>query len=446
MRLHSHAWILGIALGAMCAMFTPAHTAAASTQVQAAPDSYVVAKRDGVRMRCRAGSIWYVVSELKAGQVLRVTGERDGWLAVEYPPGTPAVTRIERVELRENTKGEEVAVLTRKSSLYAYNADEPTRDTSYAAVFGGKDELEAGTALPILGTIDRRGGTLGGYLVSPPRGAVGYIQPLAADVRSATESEVKLFLETSGWGTEATDDDPDVGTPAQPTGAGDEQTTDDEAEGDGASSDEATVTDDGTADGSASESTGDAEEPVTDPYERAERELGSLDEAFQRVLRTPMEQAELSGLIDSYEALRTSVPADEIGDAFRDAIDVRLALLDIRAELQRVAMDASALEARVQDTPDAQAVERSNSLGYEAVGRLMPSLIYNGERLPLLYRVVSVDTAYGRTIAYVAPREDMNLASALGAIVGVHGIATTEQDRRVPILTPERVDVLRTSE
>ncbi|GAB4549196.1 MAG: hypothetical protein Tsb0013_10290 [Phycisphaerales bacterium] len=439
MRPHAHARpsIFALVVAALSSLLTPMPALA---QVPTAPDSWLVVKRDGVQMRCRAGAIWYVVRELEAGQVLRVDGEREGWLGVEYPPGTPAVVRIERVELRENDDGERVAVLTRKSSLYAHNLQADTRDDSYAAVFS-TNELEPGTRLPIVSEIERRGGGIGGYLVLPPRGAIGYIQPLAADVRTATEAEIAAFLEASGWNKPEADDTTDEPAPSS------DQTSDTEPEQSrpDQQADTSTANNDATdAQQPDKQQPSDTQgEPADDPYRKAEQRLSSLDEAFQRVLAAPMEDAELSGLIDSYESLRAELPDDQSSAAFRDAIDVRLTLLDLRAELQQLAREAADLEARVGETPDLEAVERSTSLGYEAVGRLMPSLIYDGERLPLLYRIVSVDTAYGRTVAYVAPHDEINLASALGAIVGVHGEATTEQDRRVPVLTPLRVDVLR---
>ena len=401
-------------------------------------------QRDGVQLRCRAGTIWYVVRELEEGQVLRVTGEREGWLGVEYPPGTPVVARIERVELRENRSGDRFAVLTRPSALYAFNNQAKTSDDSYVQVFASKP-IEAGTRLAVVDTVDRRGGTIGGYLVSPPRGAVGFIQPLASDVRTATQAEIDAFLEESGWGATEDNDEANAAqleeVPASDdtSGAGQSAPSTDNDDQDDAS-DTANQAPDTVAD------QGDADADRDDPYVRIERRLDALDEALRRVLESPVMDAELTGLIDSYEGLRFALPEGPESAAFRDAIGVRIEVLDLREELQRLAREAADLDARVRTTPDTEAVARSSSLGYEAVGRLMPSLIYDGQRLPLLYRIVSIDTAYGRTVAYVAPREGLGITAALGAIVGVQGEPTTEQDRRVPVLTPERIDVLRSGE
>ena len=451
MRVRTPGWMLVGMIAALCSpsgLLPAVSDASAAQEGVKAPDSYIVTVRDGVLLRCRAGSIWYPVTTLKSGQVLRVMGETEGWQAVEYPPGTPAVARIERVELRKNAEGDEVAVLMRPSTLYAYNTTDPTSDMSYNGVFK-IEQLPAGTELPILGTIEKRGGVLGGYLVDPPRGAIGYVQPLGSDVRLATDAEIAAFLQESGWdqqlgdgendaSEEHSDDDGGMnGTPEGGDGSGDTDSGTETGTGEGA--DDA----DDSSDNDKDNGKADDAEAELDAYDKAERELLSLNDAFQRVLNAPMDEAELTGMREAYDSLLTRVPEGEEGRVFRDVIGVQLELLSIREELQEMLREANALEARINTTPDTMVVDRSQSLGYEAVGRLMPSLIYDGARLPLLYRVVSVDSAYGRTLAYVAPSEDVELTSALGSIVGVHGEATTEQDRRVPILTPERVDVLR---
>jgi len=80
------------------------------------------------------------------------------------------------------------------------------------------------------------------------------------------------------------------------------------------------------------------------------------------------------------------------------------------------------------------------------VGRLAPSAVYNGDRLPLMYRVQSVDPLTGpRTIGYVRPQEGQRLDGSLGQIVGIIGSTTDDDALSLRIIRPERVDVLDTS-
>ncbi|MEZ6242198.1 MAG: hypothetical protein R3B57_04070 [Phycisphaerales bacterium] len=83
---------------------------------------------------------------------------------------------------------------------------------------------------------------------------------------------------------------------------------------------------------------------------------------------------------------------------------------------------------------------------YVVVGRLAPSAVYDGQRLPLMYRVQSVDPVLGpRTIAYVRPAPGQDLAPNLGQIVGVVGQSVDDEALRLRIVRPERVDALNAS-
>jgi len=77
------------------------------------------------------------------------------------------------------------------------------------------------------------------------------------------------------------------------------------------------------------------------------------------------------------------------------------------------------------------------------VGRLTASVVYDGKRLPLLYRVQSIDEDSGRTLAYVVPAKGVDLSGSLGSIVGVAGVAHVDASSRLNIVTPQRVDKLR---
>ena len=67
---------------------------------------------------------------------------------------------------------------------------------------------------------------------------------------------------------------------------------------------------------------------------------------------------------------------------------------------------------------------------------------YDGKRLPLLYRLMSVEGGAGRTLAYIAPAEGTDIAGKLGTIVGVVGTREGAAGLRAQVITPRRIDVL----
>jgi hypothetical protein len=79
------------------------------------------------------------------------------------------------------------------------------------------------------------------------------------------------------------------------------------------------------------------------------------------------------------------------------------------------------------------------------VGRLVASTVYDGKRLPLMFRVLSPESTSARTLAYVAPGSGFNLTEKIGRVVGVVGEAKMDESLRVNIIVPARIDVLTSS-
>ena len=94
----------------------------------------------------------------------------------------------------------------------------------------------------------------------------------------------------------------------------------------------------------------------------------------------------------------------------------------------------------------AQLQERNAALAakprYTVVGRLSASTVYDGSRLPLMYRVLSVEGFPGRTVAYVLPGSGVDVAGKIGQLVGIIGEGSTDASLGVPVLRPTRVDAL----
>ncbi len=76
---------------------------------------------------------------------------------------------------------------------------------------------------------------------------------------------------------------------------------------------------------------------------------------------------------------------------------------------------------------------------------LMPSTVYDGNNLPLMYRIQSVGAVGQRTLGYLKPEGDLNVKDKVGLIVGVIGEASVDPVLQLNIVKPVRVDALRPS-
>jgi hypothetical protein len=79
---------------------------------------------------------------------------------------------------------------------------------------------------------------------------------------------------------------------------------------------------------------------------------------------------------------------------------------------------------------------------YTAIGVLNASVVYDGERLPRLYRLQ--DPVSGHTTAYLMEDPELKLSSMLGLVVGVKGGEAFDESLRRNIITPKTVAVLQT--
>ena len=397
-------------------------------------ESWVVTRTDGVALRSGAGMTWYVAAELDAGTMLRVDGEEDFWLRVEYPPGLRAVVKAGEGSLDADAG---VVTLSRRSPLRAVNLADPFEEQSYKRIFA-ESPLPAGTTLEYVGPLQSRDGSLAGFVVVAPPGAMGFVSP--EDVRPATPDEVLAHVGAPAR-AEAPAPEP---APAAPAGAPEDELVLDESNVDPPVETVSPMAEPTPARpapaGGAPAGAAPAAQPSAD----------DLDAAFERVMDQPIEDAEFERLIEEYEAYRARIdPAGPAAAMAFDGVDARIELLRIRAALQDSKRRLASLESGAEGATSevARFVSQVGAArGYVAVGRLMPSTIYDGVRLPLMFRVQSVDGAAGRTLAYLLPgEEDLGLTGMLGSIVGVKGASETRSGMRVDVVRPESVDVLRSA-
>lgn len=393
-----------------------------------AESSYLVTTGEKTPLRCGAGQTWYVVAELPAGTMLKLVGESDGFFEVEYPAGVPAVVKVADGTLKADRN---IVVLTNRTPLWAFNALDPVMDNCYKRVFVD-NPLEPGRELAYIGSFENRKGELAGYRVAAPSGARGFVLPTGvrpanaeelAAIKGAAPAPAPTPAPTDAAAAQATTPTGDAAVPTTTM----EQKPEEGAQPAGAPAAAA------------------APKVPANPNDKLIDRLNELEPAYQRVMRSDMERGEFIDLMESYNAIAEQATIDSTGEKVRQYADAKIALLQIRADLQeaRLALqEAQATSLEAQADLEKLARLAMEARGYAVVGRLLTSAIYDGSDLPRMFRVQSLERGTSRTVAYVIPDEGLALDSLTGKIVGVRGEATAEATPRVPVIRASAVDVL----
>lgn len=433
----------------------------ADAQVTELEPFWVVVERE-TEMRCGDSPSWYAISTLKPGQLLRVNAESFDWYRVEYPRGTRVWIDTRDARIIENGARIET---TRNASPRALNAAVPTTDSSYRRVTI-RSVIPPGTKFRYIGPIQNNQGQTDGYIVPAPEGSQGFV--LSSATRRATEQEVQEFLRqrdseperqepekpqqqpsnTNGGSQPAQQTpqqeparvDPPAQeqpqTPQQPASNSDQEDSGEEQTEPG----EIEMGDDESAREAAAEVEALSELEVVIQRSR------QLDEAYAVVASQQTGEAEILPLIEEYRGLIELAAPTELAADVRRFAQARIDLLNIRLEIQKAQAELEAIRnatgeaaENFKELDEALAGRRD----YLVVGRLVPSAIYNGKRLPLMYRLQTVDGGSGRTLAYITPNEDIAIDSMLNAIVGVSGETRRQGNSGVRIIRPTFIEVLR---
>jgi hypothetical protein len=426
---------------------------------------YVVTTRADVPLKSGDMDGYYPVASLAAGQVLWIDAEGAGWVRVAYPAGLSVYVRAD--EVREEPGGL-VVVLTKVSALKSRNASAGFAQ-SWQRAIPHRDEPAIGTRLTVIEAITGPDGSTMGYAVAPPASVRGYVKANA--LRAATDAEVEAYLATvpeTVTPVEVTDPTPpaDDVTELEPAinPATDDPEPGTEQPGDGDN--------DGATDSLLDPMVpagGDQGQPEEDPQPAADQPEGDDDgvtiieqgeaqesrlvgtlthlaELFTQVQKQDSNTAELDELAAEFRRAISAQGDDAIGQRIRAALGQRLQLVEMRI----TARDARRDLRRKRDAIDrtyasvaGRVRDLESSRGYQFVGRLVRSSVYDGQRLPLMFRIVSVNESIPRTIGYIVPGDDrLGIAGKLGEIVGVLGTSELDAALSLRIVTPTRVDVL----
>lgn len=385
---------------------------------------YVVIADNATPMRGGSSEHYYTITTLTPGTFLRVDGDSPTWSRVTYPQGAGVFVRVEDVSVTGS-----VARTTKAARI---KAPQQTRGYAFSWTDASPAPIPEGTTLEIIEPVhETQGGPIVAYLVKAPDQARGYVETRL--LRRATDSEAAGFLQKLGLAKPQPPEDPkpevkpvvpevkpvvDLTQPVQPT-------------------EQAPV----------APVSGQEAGAVHGPAERPVGSVEGLESAFQRIWKEPAQTAEIDELIAEYQR---AIEAGGTNDARRRTqLEQRIAALQIRkdvrerirkAEEARAALDADRIKLQEQ----LAAWERTRV--YTLIGQLQPSTVYDGKRLPQMYRVVSVGGTAGRTLGYIRKTDEFDLDRYMGQVVGVVGQATLDRSLQLNLITPYRVDRLKAAD
>ena len=186
--------------------------------------------------------------------------------------------------------------------------------------------------------------------------------------------------------------------------------------------------------------------PVKTPQmiaaEKRRQTFKDLEVIWITVKAEPLASSEVGVLKDRYMILMNDAECEA---EIRNVVETRVKQLIVQIEAQQRIRQLKELRSAIDsDTDQVRAIKialeaRSD---YTVVGILNASSIYDGKRLPLLYRLV--DPAVGQTVAYVTAKNPAQLATMLGTLVGIRGEKRYDEALRVSVIDPTAVEILTT--
>lgn len=418
---------------------------------------YWVVQQDGTVLRSGDMPRFYRVMDLSAGTVVESLGAAEGWTQVVYPAGSTAYVEADRAE----KTGETTVRLTKPSNLLAPSALLGASG-SWCPLFA--EPLQAGTELRLIEAVTGIGGTVSKYLVQAPRPPVspsaarGFVR--TESLRQASAAEIAQFQQAN---EPAKPDTPETTKPEEPA---DQATTPDP---------EPEVTD---------PEAGDADEvdtsllapivtgplnPVTPAVTKPEPEPTLATNANAEAPTTHQEMVALTinELNAAFDQLR-GLPRAEQDDALEEmlaecrrtaeklsaepemvrAVNQRVEWINLRIKLRdqrRAISETLARSEAEQAALSTKVTEWRKGRNFTVIGRVFKSSLYDGQRLPLMYRIESIDgPGFGRTTAYLRPGEGDDFGKLIGAVVGVVGSPKYDDALGVRIIAVDSIEALDT--
>lgn len=472
-------------LAAFAGLACAPSAALARGDVKTIDQTYCIVTADRAGVRAGNHDSFYVVTDVKKGDVVIIDGEDAAWSRVVYSSSWPAFAGLD--EGTYDAAGQ-TFTLTRASTLLAYSSINP--QYCWQALLPKTATLPAGTKLKVQGEIKDSAHTVKGYRVNAPEGARGYVE--SRSLRRATKEEVDAYRAKGGAEAakptvkpgEKPAAAPGTNPPAAPAPGADRSLVDPQVKptpgaqpttpptatpptGTPPAANPATpaaapggqptanpggpaeIKQDSDPNKPAGAGPGDA--PKTDtPKPAVDRKTATLEQLESAFTKVNGKDADI--FTAEYDSLLAEIQKTigELGDGPIDVqrkrqlqlrADVLKLRIGVRDSLKKAEESKRSLNTEIKKASDVvAAAERSRV--YNLVGTLTASSIYDGKNLPLMYRVVSADTKAPATLGYISPEKDPTLSAKVGQLVGVIGEAILDPTLKVSVIRPVRVDLI----
>ncbi len=399
---------------------------------------------EDVEVRAGGGTAFYVVGEVERGGIVEVEEIIFRWHKIRPPEGVHSFISKAFVDVRgDGTRG---VVNRDRVEVSAASVRGPAESYRWQA------DLNEGDEVRIVEEVNSF------YRIEPPEGAFVFLPP--DSVRPAEEAELlqrpagEEVAEAAGEGEAAAEGEADEADEASArrddvdaeaeVEASEGLAENGEAE---AAEAEAEVEAEGQA---VAEAERDAEAAEADAGEEAEAfdspavtaELREVERAMLPLLHKPIGEQPIDEMIAAYEAVAEQV---ELPGSDQRVVAHRLAALERNArlaqtlarvrEVREQADRSAAADRELDDSPRA-----FEDRGYSTVARLAASRVFDGERLPRLYRLLDPET--GRTIAYLEPDERIDAERMVDQLVGLEGERRYDRAIRLHVFDVETIELL----
>jgi hypothetical protein len=173
--------------------------------------------------------------------------------------------------------------------------------------------------------------------------------------------------------------------------------------------------------------------------------LDGLAALYNRVRNQPLETAELEQAIAEFErfkaGLGNSASDQRLAAYLQNFIDTMKLRQQLRDQ-QRLNVERVSSTRLEQTDIGRRILELERQRVYTIIGRLVRSTVYDGNRAPVLYRVMSPEPGSARTLGYLLPDEKFELSGKLEQVVGIIGELRPDEALRTNLIIPTRVDAV----
>lgn len=400
----------------------------------------------------------YVFGKLRQGDTVQVVAEEFGWAKVRtVGPAFAGQYAYVPADRRMTVQGEGRVLANARTDLRAPNLDAAAApDKSWRQI----GQVEVGTPLVLLGTVQGEKESV--YKVALPATAEGWIN--MQFLRRANDQEATAFaaaVVAPTTGAPATT--PPAATPpntaapanAAPVGAPSPASVGVDTQASGADTgagpaippllgqqEERAVPAGTRMDSHGEGSIGIEPHAQKARVVRESRRVtwADLEAQWEAVRTQPEAAAEIDALRGRYMELARTAPARS---AMAQMATTRAEQLALLGEAQRGAQELAALRGQLSERSQAMyqiILDIQRRSDYTAVGILNASVVYDGQRLPQLYRITDPQTS--QTIAYVLPNETLPMGTMVGTLVGVKGGKEFDSALNINVISPQVIELL----